>query len=264
MALLTAYGGIVNKMSPADRADVQQLKKAMQQAVYETETTNGGIAAGAAPPLAKTNLGAVVFMYKKFGVSMTGMLIELATKMVRGSAKDRMVALSQMVGIYGSATLLAGAQGVPGFGLFTMVADTAMSLAGYDPGGEDDDAKTMVRAYLGDGPYKGAVNYYAGVNVASRIGLGELLVRDPMVQKNQPLFYSWAEQFGGPLVGIYLNTDRGIREMSAGFGTGDSDRIYRAAETLMPAAMKNGLRAIRYSDLYEGCLLYTSDAADEP
>ena len=258
VALLTAYGGIVNKMSPADRADVQQLKKAMQQAVYETETTNGGIAAGAAPPLAKTNLGAVVFMYKRFGVSMTGMLIELATKMVRGSAKDRMVALSQMVGIYGSASLLAGVQGVPGFGLFTMAADTAMSLAGYDPGGEDDDAKTMVRAYLDDGPYKGAVNYYAGVNVASRIGLGELLVRDPMVQKNQPLFYSWAEQFGGPLVGIALNTDRGIREMSAGFGAGDSDRIYRAAETLMPAAMKNGLRAIRYSDLYEGGA-YTRD-----
>ena len=256
VALGAAYSGELNNMSPADRADPQQLIKAAQQAVYDVETTNGGIAAGAAPPLARTNLGAVVFMFKRYGVSMIAMLGELVLgkKGVFGtgaSLADRRLAAFQLAGIYGSASLLAGAQGVPGFGLATMAANTAMTIAGFDPGGEDDDAKTMVRAYLGDGPYKGAVNYYTGVNIASRIGLGELLYRDTMIDRDWPLLFSLGEQLGGPVLGIYLNTDRGLKQMSEAFGQGDGDAFYRGVETIMPAAMKNAMRAIRFSPMYE-------------
>ena len=256
VALGAAYSGELNNMSPADRADPQQLIKAAQQAVYDVETTNGGIAAGAAPPIARKNLGAVVFMFKRYGVSMIAMLGELVLgkKGVFGtgaSPADRRLAAFQLAGIYGSASLLAGAQGVPGFGLGTMALNIAMTVAGYDPGGEDDDAKTMARAYLGDGPYKGAVNYYTGVNIASRIGLGELLYRDTMIDRDWPLLFSLGEQLGGPVVGIILNTDRGLKQMGEAFGKGDGDAFYRGVETIMPAAMKNAMRAMRFSPMYE-------------
>ena len=75
--------------------------------------------------------------------------------------------MAQLAGIFGAAGLMAGVHGMPGFGMVTTAMDVAMKSLGMDPGGEDDDAKTMVRAYLGGPYYKGLINYFTGVNVTS-------------------------------------------------------------------------------------------------
>ena len=71
--------------------------------------------------------------------------------------------------------------------MVTTAMDVAMKSLGMDPGGEDDDAKTMVRAYLGEPYYKGLINYFTGVNVASRIGLSELIYRESVMDRDYPL-----------------------------------------------------------------------------
>ena len=246
-ALFAAYRGALSKLSPQQRANPDLLLKAAQDAVYDTETTNGGIAAAAAPELGRRNLGAVIFMYKRYGVSMIGMLTEMVMKITRGSPADRRMALFQLIGLYGSSGLLAGVYGMPGFGLATTVADTIMASMGMDPGGEDDDAKTMVRAYVQEGPYRGAVNYFTGVNISSRVGLSELIYRDSMMDRDWPLLFRMAEQLGGPVIGIALNTERGLNQILEGAADGDTEKLRRGIETISPAAIKNMQKAARFA-----------------
>lgn len=246
-ALYAAFRGGLSKLSPQQRANPDLILKAAQDAVYDTETTNGGIAAAAAPELGRRNLGAVIFMYKRYGVSMIAMLTELVMKIHRGSPADRRLALFQLSGIFGTSGLLAGVYGMPGFGLATTAIDTVMAAMGMDPGGEDDDAKTMVRAYIGDGPYRGAVNYFTGVNISSRVGLSELIYRDSMMDRDWPLLFRMAEQLGGPVIGIALNTERGLNQILEGAADGDTEKLRRGIETISPAAIKNMQKAARFA-----------------
>ena len=249
-AYFAAYNGALSQLSAEQRSNPDALMRAAQQAVYDTETTNGGIAAGAAPELTRGNklggLGAVVFMYKRYGVSMVGMLTEMAIKVSKGSPAERRMALFQLAGIYGMAGIMSGVQGLPLFGAITTAIDTAMALMGLDPGGEDDDAKTMTRAYVGDGPYKGAINYFFGVNVASRIGLNELLFRDALMDRDWPVLFQLLEQLGGPIVGTYLNVERGGKQIFQGVSEGDATLFWRGIETMSPAALKNMQKGVRY------------------
>ena len=136
---------------------------------------------------------------------------------------------------------------MPGFGLATTVADTVMAAMGMDPGGEDDDAKTMVRAYVQEGPYRGAVNYFTGVNISSRVGLSELIYRDSMMDRDWPLLFRMAEQLGGPVIGIALNTERGLNQILEGAADGDTEKLRRGIETISPAAIKNMQKAARFA-----------------
>ena len=246
-ALFAAFRGAVRKLSPEQRANPDLILKAAQDAVYDTETTNGGIAAAAAPELGRRNLGAVIFMYKRYGVSMIGMLTEMVMKITRGSPADRRLALYQLAGIYGTSGLLAGVYGMPGFGLATTVIDTVMAAMGMDPGGEDDDAKTMARAYLHEGVYRGGVNYFTGVNISSRVGLSELIYRDSMIDRDWPLLFRMTEQLGGPVIGIALNTERGLNQILEGAANGDTEKLRRGIETISPAAIKNMQKAARFA-----------------
>ena len=245
-SLFAAYYGALGKMSPEQRTDPDSLVKAAQEAVYDTETANGGMAAAAAPKLARNSVGAVVFMYKRYGVAMISMLTQLAYRAAKGSPAERRVAMAQLAGIFGAAGLMAGVHGMPGFGMVTTAMDVAMRSLGMDPGGEDDDAKTMVRAYLGEPYYKGLINYFTGVNVASRIGLSELIYRESIMDRDYPLPFQVLEQFGGPLVGITLNSTRGLGQIHTGIVEGDMTQFSRGLETISPATIKNMQKAARF------------------
>jgi len=245
-SLFAAYYGALGKMSSEQRADPDSLIKAAQEAVYDTETANGGMAAAAAPKLARNSVGAVVFMYKRYGVAMISMLTQLGYRAAKGSPAERRVAMAQLAGIFGAAGLMAGVHGMPLFGAITTAMDVAMESLGMDPGGEDDDAKTMVRAYLGEPYYKGLINYFTGVNVASRIGLSELIYRESVMDRDYPLPFQILEQFGGPLVGITLNSFRGAGQLHTGIVEGDMTQFSRGLETLSPAAIKNMQKAARF------------------
>ena len=245
-SLFAAYYGALGKMSSEERANSDNLIKAAQEAVYDTETANGGMAAAAAPKLARNSVGAVVFMYKRYGVAMISMLTQLAHRAATGSPAERRVAMAQLAGIFGAAGLMAGVHGMPGFGMVTTAMDVAMRSLGMDPGGEDDDAKTMVRAYLGEPYYKGLINYFTGVNVASRIGLSELIYRESVIDRDYPLPFQVLEQFGGPLVGITLNSTRGLGQIHTGIVEGDMTQLSRGLETISPATIKNMQKAARF------------------
>ena len=236
VTMIASYKLALDQMSAAERADPMMRKQAAAQAVADAESMNGGLAANATPRLAQNSLGRVIFMYKKYGVTMLSLLHKLSREALAGQSREaRRMARFQIAGIYGSAGALAGVAGMPLYGTVAMVHD----LFADDDDVEGDDLDSIVRMYLGEGPYRGGVNYLTGVNVATRVGLGEFLFRDTLVKSDMPLLYQYFETVGGPLVGVYLNTERAAKL----FGQGE---FYRGFEAAAPAAIKNGMKSLRY------------------
>ena len=125
---------------------------------------------------------------------------------------------------------------------------------------DDEDADTIVRKYLGEEVFKGGVNQLTtllggqGVDVATRIGLANLLIAhnrynfDPSVEKDI------IKAFGGPAYGYGSSIGRGLKEINE---SENARETWRGVETLLPAAFRNVMRSMRYGD--EGALTRRGD-----
>ena len=224
-------------------ATQQQQEAAADYAIYVTELTNGGTVASAAPRIAQSGLGKVIFMYKRYGVSMYYMLFKTArdaffTKKPDGMSDKEFkeftsTAKRQIAGIYASAALMAGAQGLPLFGMLAMMYNLILKEE------DDDDFDTAARKYLGEGIFNGAINATLGVNVAQRISLSDLLYRDMNTRPSDSVILSLFETLGGPVLGSALRVERGLGLISEG-------HTMRGVEQMLPSAFSNGFKAVRF------------------
>jgi hypothetical protein len=229
----------INDVSPEGK------QRAADAAVYTAELTNGTILAAGAPLWAQGDLGAIVYLFKRFGLHMYNLLY----KTMRGSFQslpdrsdpnyetaqfDRRAARLQTAGILGSVALFAGAQGVP---MYQLVRNL------YDLFAEDDeeDFETLTRTSIGELGYNGIINYLTGASVADRIGLSGMFYRDSFRTESLPPIWALAEGIGGPVVGMVNKyTDTVVKRLN------DGD-VYRATEAAMPTAVGSFMRAYRYS-----------------
>ena len=211
-----------------------EMRDAAREAVYMTEMTNGGIAATAAPRIAQNALGRVMFMYKRYGVSMYYTLFKMTRDMLRGESPEvRAAARAQIGGVLLSSVMLAGAQGLPLYG-------TAALIYNLFKEDDEDDADTEVRKFLGEGLYKGPVNLLLGVDVASRIGLSDLLFRANPVQREQEPMAEIMELIGGPVYSVANRALRGVQDIREG-------EVQRGVEQILPSAFGNVLKTLRFA-----------------
>ena len=217
------------KLTTADR------QAAAQEAIRLTELLNGGASANSAPLLAKSSLGKIVFMYKRYGVSMYYMLFKTTRDAM--SAEDpevRKAAKRQIAGVYATSALLAGAQGVPMFG----VAAALYNLFGKED--DEDDFETAARKYMGEGMFNGALNYLTGTAVANRIGLTDLLLHSTGYRDQDNAVLSFLQLAGGPVYGVADRVIRGGQLIMDG-------ETQRGLEQVMPAAFSNVMKGYRFA-----------------
>jgi hypothetical protein len=132
------------------------------------------------------------------------------------------------------SALMAGAQGVPLFGLASMV----YALFCDD---DDDDLDTVTRKSLGEFMYKGPIEYMTNLAVASRISLSDLVIRDSKGGTSAGTFSQQvATAMGGPALGVADRIQRGLSKISEG-------HVERSLEDILPAFLANPLKAYRYS-----------------
>ena len=234
VALIAAYELELNQMRKDGRKiDAKAEQEAADYAVYVTELTNGGTAAAAAPRIAQGPLGKVLFMYKRYGVSMYYMLFKTARDALKNEdEKVRKAAMKQIAGIYASAALIAGASGVPMFGVAAMVYNIFK-------GDDDDDMDTAARKWMGELYYSGLGNAVFGVEIANRVGLSDLLFRDTTTKPSDSVMLSLMEQAGGPVLGVASRMERGLKLINEGY-------TERGIEQMLPSAMGNMLKAMRF------------------
>jgi hypothetical protein len=216
--------------------------EAAEESIFITELTNSSIATGSAPRWAQKHIGKVMYLFTRYGLSMTSLFAQLGRDSVKGdpSLSDKeneqlkLEARKQFGAIYLSSFLFAGAAGVPGYGIISMFMDMLF----------DDDEETMdtrVRQTLGEVGYGGVINYFTGLDVSTRIGLSDLIFRDSFIQKDESVFWKLATLAGGPVGGLALQTERGINYINEGY-------VYKGVETMLPASLRNMAKAARIAD----------------
>lgn len=217
-----------------DLTQQQKEEYAANRAIYLTEMTNGGVSAAAAPRIAQSSLGKVLFMFKRYGVSMYYMLFKTAREALKNEDPEvRKAAMKQIAGIYGTAALFAGIQGLPLFGVAAMV----YNLFADD---DEDDLETATRSYLGEFWYKGLFNYVTNVEIAGRTGLSDLIIRDSGKQDSQTVALTMMEMLGGPVYGVASKVERGLKMIGEG-------NVERGIENILPTSLGNAMKSIRYA-----------------
>jgi hypothetical protein len=207
-------------------------KKAALFSLYETQLTNGGTVLETAPRIAQQGIGRVAMMYKSYGITINYLLLRTARAAVNnlfaGNKKDRDIAFKQLVGVFGSTVLLAGVQGLPLFGVYTLIANLF-----YDD--DEDDAETRTRKAIGEGWYKGAIAEFGGIDISERIGLSNLIFQANRFNKDPSFEEQVAYVFGGPALSVAARFGRGVNDIAEG-------NLLRGVEGMVPVAVANAIK----------------------
>jgi hypothetical protein len=235
ISLIASYELELGKMAKdGKKIDSAARTTAAKRAIETSEVMNGGASAGSAPLLAKSSIGKILFMYKRYGVSMYYMMFKTAREAMKSEDKKvREAAMRQIVGVYASAGLMAGVQGVPMFGIMAAVYNLFK-------GDDEDDAETAARKYLGEGLFNGAINYLTGTAIANRIGLSDLLINSTGYREQDNAVLAFAQLIGGPVYGVADRLQQGVKLINEG-------NVERGLERMLPAGIANGLKGMRFA-----------------
>jgi hypothetical protein len=223
--------------SPRTLAELQI--EAANDALYRTTEMNGGASLNTAPRHTQRGLMRVAMMYKQYGITVTTLLFKTARQIVNniyGSSPEmkaeRDIAMRQMMGHLGITFLLAGAHGLPMYGLASVI---------YNMLKDDEELSfdEVVRLQTSEMFYKGPVNALTGFEISERVGLSELLYRANRYNSDPSAEETLVQLLGGPAWSTASGILRGAKDMREG-------EYYRGFESLLPIAVANPMRAWRF------------------
>ena len=233
--------------------------EAAKNAVEIAERANGPMFAAAGPQASRGDIGSVMYLFKRHPLSMLNLMLQTAYKSTPwGSPVDsadpavraqqlaeRKMFQRQAVALYGMMGLMAGAMGLP---LMQQIGGL------YDLFAEDDEPNfnAQMRMWLGEAGARGLLSYLTGLNVPERIGLGDAIYRPNSLADQLPPMWRFAEGVGGPVVGLLGKYTNRVPDLL------NRGEYWRAAESAMPTAFGNIMRAARFGQ--EGVLTMRGDA----
>jgi hypothetical protein len=175
-----------------------------------------------------------MFMFKRYGVSMYYMQYKMAREALQSADPElRRAAWRQIAGIHASAGLMAGVRGMPIVGALAML----YNLFKDD---DDDDFDAAARKWMGELAFSGGINAVTGLDIASRIRMTDLIFRDNTYNRDQTPIQAMTEQLGGPVLGVANRMYRGYSLIGEG-------NVERGLEQMMPSAIGNAMKSIRYA-----------------
>jgi hypothetical protein len=228
----------------------QREERALANASDITLQTNGGATLPSAPRYAQKNIGRVALMFKTYGIGMMYHMGRTALNTLKAVEPDpelRKIARKQLGYTLGTVFLSAGVAGLPGYSALMAVLDLLFT----DDDDEEGDMDTQVRKFLHEGLYSGWLNQATkvlggeGLAISHRIGLNNIILQtnrynfDPSIEKDIVTL------IGGPFYGYLSSIMRGLGDISEG-------EYQRGVEAILPAGIRNPMKAIRYMD--EGTL----------
>ncbi len=239
VALISAY-------ELALKGDVNGRKMNKQEAIDYAMTTSkemntSGLGA-TAPKWMQNGLGRTFFTFKKYAWNQAFVIARAFHQAFKGEDPAiRRMAQRQLIGTFGMAMAFGGIKGLPFFTAASTMADMLNALFGDDD--EPFDLGQNMRGYFGDLLYKGPVNYFTNLELSNRSGAAQNLVYqdDPESLARDGLALMAFKQAAGP-AGAYLmnNTKMAAEQFQQG-------HTARSIETLLPAALRNPLKALRFA-----------------
>ena len=221
-------------------------EEAAFKALRQTQETNGGAVLETAPRWAQQGLGRVALMYKSYGIRMYTTMMQTSKEYLDNmfaptegeTAQERAerlnakrIARNKLIGVHASALLFAGIQGIPLYGAFEVIAN----LFFLDD--EEEDFDSVVRSYVGEQGFKGAINSLTGVDVATRIRLTGLLLNENRYNRDASLEESLFFMFGGPAYSTAKRIQQGFKDANEG-------ELERSIENFLPPGLANIFKVV--------------------
>jgi len=223
-----------------DLTDAQKDTLAAQEALYQAEQLNGGLAIETAPRITQQNIGRVALMYKTYGANMYYTMLKSLARVLDSDIDPqlRSQAFKQLIAVHGSAALFSGIHGVPIYGVVKSIFGLFDFLFGED---DDEDFDTIVRNYIGEGFYKGGLNQLLAavgvpVDVATRTKLSGLIFQENRFAQNESTEEFLFRVLFGPAGSTYKRFERAAEDLSEG-------EFERGIENLLPPAVANALKS---------------------
>lgn len=229
------------------------------------------------PPILQNDFAKVIFMFKQYGINMTYLLLresQILLKHVAAKYKGTPLekeeierareARDTLIGTLGITGLFSGVFGLP-YPLYLMTMVMANALFG-DEEDEIFDAETRFKLWLTDSLgadaadiiAKGPISYLSGADFSERVSANGLIFKDigrlgprqaeEVEQKEATM--QWLVDVMGPIGGLAMNFSKGLGAMNSG-------NVYQGIEQMVPLAIANGMKAIRYAS--EGVLTMKGD-----
>lgn len=191
----------------------------------------------------------VLLMFRQYSLAVTWLLGRNLYQAIKGEdAQTRTEAKRKLAGVLGMTAIFSGTLGLPILGTVGAVLNAVAAAMGDDD--EPWDWETELRAFLRDmlgdqgaeAVLRGPVQALTGVGIASRVSMGDLWFREPDRELEGRAWSNYLfEQAAGPMGGLLTNFFRGQQLMSEG-------HVWRGVETMMPKAIKDMMKSLRYLD----------------
>lgn len=216
---------------------------AFEQATKATYDGHFDYASSNRPRVMQGNAAKVLLLFKQYGQNMIYTLVRQAQLAIKAETPEGRKEARKALG--GLLVTHASAAGVLGLPLVGSLLAAASMLGGSDD--EPWDAEAALRNMLADtfGQKAGEVlahgfSRLTPWDISGRVGLDRLIFPD--IQEGlqgQRLGESAMAAALGPVAGIGINALKGMQEISEG-------RMARGLESMMPAALRGPMKAIRY------------------
>jgi len=236
VTLITSYNLALEKIRKDNptMSNQAQMQKAAEEALYETQQTNGGAVLETAPKVSQQGIGRVAFMYKSYGLQMYYTMAKTAKEMVdahiEGDTDTRNRAFKQVMGYHGSALFFAGVYGLPLYGAVQLMMD-----AFFFNDEEDDDFNTWVRKNITEFWFKGPLQEATGINIADRVRLTGLLIQENRYNSNASLEEDIMFYVGGPALSVGKRMLRAKDDFKNG-------EVIRGIENALPSGVANAYK----------------------
>ena len=243
MEMEAKYGKPIDKITAAELKEFGA--QAAENAVEFMEFANSSALLTTAPRWAQTGIGAVMYQFHRFPAQVAyiqfKMLHAIKNQMMNTKRTKAQIeedkALSKAFGwMAGTGALLAGAKGIPLYGIVAAIANMFLDE-------DEDDFNTMMAKMVGDGAFYGQIANLGGVDVTDRVALTNLLIRDRGNYRATSDLEALVGDYGGPAAGITIRLMDNIQKLA----DGDPANNRRAFEAIMPSALANPLKGLRFA-----------------
>jgi len=259
----------------ADRKAGKSIEQAREEAQDFTRESHGTALPEIGPRYFQSGWGKTMFTFKRYGHAMLSLIAKLFYQSMKGNEQERSdianeiaklgsdpankeqvdllnikmenlkqiksVARKQLLGIYGISFTVAGIQGMPLYGAANVLSEMINALV-EDDDDEFYDFDASVRDIFGEIGYKGPLNKLLNLDIASRTGFNNLIFRDDSRRLGEVGLPTYLLEMSlGPSFSYALSLSRAAKDF-------DQGNIQRGTEQMMPAFLRNPLKAIRYAN----------------
>lgn len=190
----------------------------------------------------------VLLMFRQYSLNMTWFLARNTWLATKGADPDtRKMARRKLTGVLGMTALFSGTLGLPLISTVFGVLNAAAATFGDDdePWEAETEFRNFLADYLGEDAARliatGPINELTGADIAGRVSLSQLWFRDADRElEGRGMYFHLLEQAAGPMGGMLKNYLVGKQQI-------DEGHFWRGIETMLPKALKDGMKGARYS-----------------